>query len=45
MAIGLIESSILATGLAVPVCVGVVWLGMRRLKRKLYASDISGDSV
>ena len=38
--IGLISSSTLATGIAVPVCVAMVWLGMRRLKRKLYTKDV-----
>lgn len=35
-ALGLIESSALATGIAVPLCVTAVWLGMRRLKRSLH---------
>ena len=35
-ALGLIESSTLATGIAVPLCVTAVWLGMRRLKRSLH---------
>ena len=35
-ALGLIDSSTLATGIAVPVCVAAVWLGMRRLKRSLH---------
>ncbi|MBF7728569.1 DUF3422 family protein [Pseudomonas sp. N040] len=44
-AIGLISSSILATGLAVPLCVGLVWLGMHRLKRRLRARDLAPESV
>ncbi len=44
-AIGLIGSSTLATGIAVPICVGAVWLGMRRLKHKLYATDIRQDGI
>jgi uncharacterized membrane-anchored protein len=35
-ALGLIDSSALATGIAVPLCVTAVWLGMRRLKRSLH---------
>jgi uncharacterized membrane-anchored protein len=35
-ALGLIDSSTLATGLAVPLCVAAVWLGMHRLKRSLH---------
>ncbi|HZX51416.1 MAG TPA: DUF3422 domain-containing protein [Pseudomonas sp.] len=35
-ALGLIESSTLATGIAVPLCVTAVWLGMCRLKRSLH---------
>jgi uncharacterized membrane-anchored protein len=35
-ALGLIDSSTLATGLAVPLCATAVWLGMRRLKRSLH---------
>ncbi|MCG4452385.1 DUF3422 domain-containing protein [Pseudomonas sp. MMS21-TM103] len=41
-ALGLIESSTLATGIAVPVCVAAVWLGMRRLKRSLHLPGESG---
>lgn len=33
--LGLISDSHLATGLAVPFCIGAVWLSMRRLKRSL----------
>jgi uncharacterized membrane-anchored protein len=41
-ALGLIDSSTLATGIAVPVCVTAVWLGMRRLKRSLHLPGESG---
>ncbi len=41
-ALGLIDSSTLATGIAVPVCVAAVWLGMRRLKRSLHLPGESG---
>lgn len=44
-AVGLISSSTLATGIAVPVCVGLVWLGMRRLRSKLHATDIPQDGM
>lgn len=43
-AFGLINSSTVATGIAVPVCVSLVWLGMRRLKRQLRAVDIRSEA-
>lgn len=36
--LGLISDSHLATGIAVPFCIGAVWLSMRRLKRSLKIS-------
>ena len=38
-ALGLIDSSALATGIAVPLCVGLVWYGTRRLKRSLHLHE------
>jgi len=42
-AFGLINSSTLATGVAVPICATLAWLGMRRLRRQLHALDIGSD--
>jgi uncharacterized membrane-anchored protein len=43
-AVGLIESSTLATGIAVPVSVTLVWLGLRRLKRRLHAAEVPQET-
>jgi len=43
-AFGLINSSTLANGIAVPVCVSLAWPGMRRLRRQLHALDIGPDA-
>ncbi len=35
-ALGLIESTYLVVGIAVPVCVGITVMGLRRIKKKLF---------
>jgi len=42
-AFGLVNSSTLANGIAVPICATLAWLGMRRLRRQLHALDIGSD--
>lgn len=37
--LGLLADSQLATGLAVPLCIGLVWFSLRRLKRRLKLSE------
>ena len=37
--LGLLADSQLATGLAVPLCIGLVWFSLRRLKRRLKLGE------